>query len=253
MEPSIIAARFVARFDFHCCGDVNKTISFYYPLSHSLTISDEETPDHDRMVMGTVCYVLSLHKDETFEAVRRTCIVCDGPTDNVCQSYQISGSRQEAVVLVHVLPVCNNEACVTKAKNDLEYAADNSEEAAGKPAGERTWCQTCFKHDVPMLKCGACEVVNYCSKDCQKCDWREHKTKCAALKKTESDKKKSTGKHSVENPATGKPSTGEPRTGESGTGESRIGESHTAESSSGEKMVSEQGAAEQSLGAKITG
>ena len=245
---TITAARFVTRFDFRCCGDVNKTFSSYYPLSRSLTVGDEKTPDHDEMVMGIVSYVMRLHLDKTYEAVRRTCIICEGPTDNVCQSYQISGSHQEAEVLIYVLPVCKNEACVNKAEADLKYAVDNSEEAAGNPGGRRAWCHTCFKHDVPTLKCGACGAIDYCSKDCQERDWREHKVKCAALKKMENDKKKNSGGYGVENHTTEKSSTGEP-----GIGESRIGEPGTRDSGTGEKLVSEQDTAEQILEAKPTG
>lgn len=33
-----------------------------------------------------------------------------------------------------------------------------------------------------LLRCSACYVTRFCSKDCQKAAWRAHKLECAALK-----------------------------------------------------------------------
>ena len=48
-------------------------------------------------------------------------------------------------------------------------------------------CEICGEKSAeggkPLLKCGACKVVSYCSKDCQKTDWkRVHKRVCPELK-----------------------------------------------------------------------
>ena len=40
-------------------------------------------------------------------------------------------------------------------------------------------CKTCLKENVKLLTCGRCKSVFYCSKDCQKKDWKTHKTVCA--------------------------------------------------------------------------
>lgn len=42
--------------------------------------------------------------------------------------------------------------------------------------GDRTRCRVCLKE--PAKKCAACKDVSYCSKDCQKFDWKEHKEVC---------------------------------------------------------------------------
>ena len=44
-------------------------------------------------------------------------------------------------------------------------------------------CNTCGKMDTNLKKCGACGRSWYCSQDCQRKDWKEHKKVCKALKK----------------------------------------------------------------------
>ncbi|KAF7308007.1 MYND-type domain-containing protein [Mycena kentingensis (nom. inval.)] len=40
-------------------------------------------------------------------------------------------------------------------------------------------CFTCQKRAVPLHFCAKCRVVVYCSKDCQRRDWKTHKLVCA--------------------------------------------------------------------------
>lgn len=52
-------------------------------------------------------------------------------------------------------------------------------------------CQYCFKNDVKLSKCSSCNVVHYCSKECQKEDWKMHKIYCKSCKEgSKEDKKK---------------------------------------------------------------
>ncbi len=39
-------------------------------------------------------------------------------------------------------------------------------------------CASCKKPSLKMKKCAGCESVNYCSKECQKQHWKEHKAVC---------------------------------------------------------------------------
>jgi len=39
-------------------------------------------------------------------------------------------------------------------------------------------CKTCLKENIKLLACGRCKSVFYCSKDCQKKDWKSHKAVC---------------------------------------------------------------------------
>jgi hypothetical protein len=45
-------------------------------------------------------------------------------------------------------------------------------------------CQKCAKGgQTKLFKCGSCQSVRYCSKECQKADWKEHKVLCKLLGK----------------------------------------------------------------------
>lgn len=39
-------------------------------------------------------------------------------------------------------------------------------------------CHTCNKPHGNMLRCGKCKFVYYCSRECQKVDWKDHKHMC---------------------------------------------------------------------------
>ena len=41
-----------------------------------------------------------------------------------------------------------------------------------------------------LYKCGACENITYCSKECQKKDWRRHKPQCKKAAASKADYKK---------------------------------------------------------------
>jgi len=40
-------------------------------------------------------------------------------------------------------------------------------------------CDTCLTGDETLRKCNACKLVRYCSRECQKAHWKEHKDFCA--------------------------------------------------------------------------
>lgn len=42
-------------------------------------------------------------------------------------------------------------------------------------------CKVCSKTDENMQKCSACESVHYCSIECQRSNWKYHKTECFKL------------------------------------------------------------------------
>lgn len=52
--------------------------------------------------------------------------------------------------------------------------------ARGKPGqGAQRQCDGCKGGFVHMLKCGGCRLVQYCSRECQRCAWPGHKHTCS--------------------------------------------------------------------------
>lgn len=41
-----------------------------------------------------------------------------------------------------------------------------------------TMCKVCLKTGKDVKRCGRCQRVYYCSRECQKSDWSEHKVDC---------------------------------------------------------------------------
>lgn len=44
-------------------------------------------------------------------------------------------------------------------------------------------CQTCKKKDIKLSRCASCGLVKYCSKECQRANWKEHKDICSNVPK----------------------------------------------------------------------
>mmetsp|Transcript_38477 Transcript_38477/g.93087 ORF Transcript_38477/g.93087 Transcript_38477/m.93087 type:complete len:170 (+) Transcript_38477:813-1322(+) len=57
-------------------------------------------------------------------------------------------------------------------------AVDHNDTAATRE--EDYVCQHCKKQDSleKLMYCGRCQTTNYCSRECQKADWRKHKKTC---------------------------------------------------------------------------
>ena len=53
-------------------------------------------------------------------------------------------------------------------------------------------CDFCTKQFSKLKQCGACGKARYCSEDCQKKDWKEHKKACRRVKETANTESNST-------------------------------------------------------------
>ena len=53
-------------------------------------------------------------------------------------------------------------------------------EADGRSSDQ---CASCFTHALEPMQCGSCHSTIYCSRDCQKAEWKSHKKLCGKLKK----------------------------------------------------------------------
>lgn len=76
----------------------------------------------------------------------------------------------------------------TRAAISPVFWAPFADEAYVAPTGDqgtpRLFCKVCGakqkKDGKPLMKCGGCRLVQYCSVECQKKDWKTHKTLCSA-------------------------------------------------------------------------
>ena len=69
---------------------------------------------------------------------------------------------------------------MTYAINILSEDGKNELDALIKVPGSclQFACCKCFKHISTTQLCGKCRIANYCGRDCQLADWREHKEMC---------------------------------------------------------------------------
>lgn len=51
---------------------------------------------------------------------------------------------------------------------------------AAAAAAATRGCGKCGKKSEALMKCSRCHKVAYCSKDCQRLDWKNHKRACSA-------------------------------------------------------------------------
>lgn len=54
-------------------------------------------------------------------------------------------------------------------------------EANFKASGLTTFCKNCFSSVAGLLKCSRCQNAAYCSKACQKLNWKRHKPHCTRI------------------------------------------------------------------------
>ncbi|KAK5111610.1 hypothetical protein LTR85_011788 [Meristemomyces frigidus] len=89
----------------------------------------------------------------------------------------------------------NGEACEATEENEPSEAAttatasssDSNNDFAGDSIGK--YCGNCNKLEkdpehAPLKECNKCHSILYCSRDCQKADFKKHKKTCASLAQT---------------------------------------------------------------------
>lgn len=82
-----------------------------------------------------------------------------------------------------------DEADITQIKetavtNATSKTAENSNSASETSRNQCANCHTRETTDVPLKPCNKCQTSPYCSRDCQKVDWKRHKKECPLLAQT---------------------------------------------------------------------
>ena len=89
-------------------------------------------------------------------------------------------------------------ACVKEGMQILKESGKLAQQASEPASGKM--CSTCKKSEsevgTTLLTCSRCKRVYYCSKTCQKNDWKRHRKECAIKKSRKLLRKriKSTGR-----------------------------------------------------------
>ncbi|KAK6579836.1 hypothetical protein PZA11_007544 [Diplocarpon coronariae] len=65
----------------------------------------------------------------------------------------------------------------SQASNSIAEASSSS--SSSSPSKMCTACSKRSSEDKPLKPCTKCQSVKYCSRDCQKADFKKHKKECA--------------------------------------------------------------------------
>ena len=75
-------------------------------------------------------------------------------------------------------PSVSPEPTDEKTTGDVRASPPAAAAAALPPEPTGAACGLCSKSEGPLLACGRCGAIRYCSQMCQKADWRRHKRDC---------------------------------------------------------------------------
>ena len=168
-------------FDFICHGQREQTLSFVHALPSSLIVKDPymTDPSYAQRFVAAVRPILGQHYAACKSASASECGPCGKPAKEVLQTpnsylHLVDDPR----VISFVTAVCGKHECEMQARREIQMAQYHAlGEESGKQA-EHMLCRTCHEAG-DIKKCGRCGVVGYCSKECQKEDWKKHKESCA--------------------------------------------------------------------------
>ena len=86
------------------------------------------------------------------------------------------------------LPVCKGIYSNEHASKDssflisvVQFLEHHKQDYRSFFAGLCYYCNTMSDADEPLQSCSGCQLVGYCSRDCQKSDWNRHKSVCKAF------------------------------------------------------------------------
>jgi ribonuclease HI len=103
------------------------------------------------------------------------------------QELQLSQSRGVHVLFWHIPRNCNVVADQAAKEAAGEDAIQDFTTRRDETNQELKTCGGCGIHSAapgtPLLRCGGCQKLYYCSKKCQRADWKQHKSTCQSRPK----------------------------------------------------------------------
>ncbi|TCD65879.1 hypothetical protein EIP91_002039 [Steccherinum ochraceum] len=139
-------------------------------------------------------HVIAMRDDMKFSAPWY-CEYCEKPAreTSVCMTEHPHFSNPKATVEFHLVCDAGSGDCAAIPRRLTEMRAGLAGAPANVSAPSRrarpgefplaASCISCKREetgnpDARLMRCGGCKIVRYCSAECQRTDWRRHKTFC---------------------------------------------------------------------------
>ena len=81
--------------------------------------------------------------------------------------------------LEFVIKMCEKQSKILKKSNQVSSGGIYAVTCSANGDTVEQVCMVCEKRQGKLKKCSACHVTCYCSAECQKKDWKEHKLVCS--------------------------------------------------------------------------
>jgi len=185
--PSALSKKLVeVPVTLFCTGEETPAVEETMKLPHgAITLSRIDTAFMSELIMT---YMESRQSD-WMKLRSWVCDTCGETARRLMFNGQSSVSLESAIdapLTGYIIPVCGDKKCSLLQRQMI----DKSLKAVRKTRNitKAVYCEHCRKHepsDGPLFsKCSRCKTVFYCSKSCQKADWRAgHKNACQARPK----------------------------------------------------------------------
>lgn len=129
-----------------------------------------------KLFLHKLCTVY--HK-RILEAKPFRCVVCGEKAEDLVHQPYLYLHAAEPAVIDMPTPICEKPPCQTVARQQMQEMLRQVEDATQQDIADReiVSCATCGKTDS-LQRCNNCKVTAYCSRECQKSHWKQHKPAC---------------------------------------------------------------------------
>lgn len=192
MDLALLTSQYLSGTD--CRVLASDSFAIYFPRRMH-QIPDAYTKVRELLLPAVE--LLTGHMEEYFaEALRGIpCMSCGDPTiywlsHTQISGFGVSGAEHQYTYRMTSVPVCkvNRKDCARRGRNLT--AEINQEPEIGKNRAPVVCCNKCRKRDfqldkgVKMKLCGGCRLAVYCSVECQRAHWGDHKQECQKNKRS---------------------------------------------------------------------
>lgn len=174
-------SRRAVRFEFQCD---NERLKYSHEIDDRLLgpLAANPNQHYQTQFLNTILPIIGEHYSACLNASGPKCNSCNKPTRAVVTSPMSWLHRSEdPFVNVLVTPVCESGGrCEMQARTEIQKLMEG---AGTGDEGEILTCKVCGRVEGAQ-RCSRCRAVSYCTKTCQKADWKMHKLVCRAVEST---------------------------------------------------------------------